>query len=141
MAKTNTLPLPQNIKNYGINFVNSDSFAADPGGAAPSNTKLLLEAGADDSLVKSIIVASEDNNAKVMAFWLAISGTKYFLGSVAIPANTSVDILDNLVGLPRDQSNRPVLALEATNEIYCAPYGAAITSGRTVFVTAQVEDY
>jgi len=153
MAKTTTLPITQTIQNPVVAIVNATSFIAANGGTAPTNTLLLLTAGADGSVVKSIIVSSDDSSARQISFYLSIDSgtTKYLLGTVNVAAGAgltsgttvNVDVLGNyyLLGLPVDQSNKPVIELKASSQIYVGVITAAVTSGRTLHVTAQMEDY
>ena len=153
MAKTTTLPITQTIQTLVISIVNATSFIAANGGTAPTNTVLLLTAGADGSVVKSIVVASDDSAAKQVSFYISVDSgtTKYLLGTVNVAAGagltsgttSNVDVLGNyyLLGLPVDQSNKAIIELKAGAQIYAGVITAAVTSGRTLHVIAQMEDY
>lgn len=150
MAKTTTLPITQTIQNPVVAIVNATSFIAANGGTSPTNTVLCLTAGAEGSEVKSITISSDDSSARVISFYLSTDSgtTKYLLGSVSVPSNSgltlvNVDVLGNvlMVGLPLDQSGKPVMILVAAARIYVGVTTAAITSGRTVHIISQVEDF
>lgn len=151
MAKTTTNPFTQTIKTPAQVLLNADgAIGTSDYGTAPSNTKLLLTAGSEGSIVKSLIVNSNDTTTRTLQFFLSLDSgvTKYLLFTVATPANAgfttvaSVDILaaSTTVGLPIDQSGRPVLPLEAEAQIY---FGStvAVNSARTIYAKAILEDF
>lgn len=153
MTKTTTLPITQTIQNPVVSIVNSTSFIEANGGTSPTNTVLLLTAGAEGSVVKSIVVSSDDSAVKQVSFYLSIDSgtTKYLLGTVSVAAGSgltsgtkaNVDVLGNyyLLGLPVDQSNKPVIELKAGSQIYVGVITAAVTIGRTIHIISQMEDY
>ena len=71
MAKTNTNPFTQTIRNPAATLVNADSFIAANGGTNPTNIKLLLTAGSEGSIVKSLIIASDDSSARTVSFYMS----------------------------------------------------------------------
>lgn len=152
MAKTNTNPFTQTIRNPAATLVTADSFIAANGGTNPTNTKLLLTAGSEGSIVKSLIIASDDSSARTVSFYMSTDGgtTDYLLFSVPVAANAgvngttiNVDVLNNAVvqGLQIDQSGRPVIPLAANASIYIGVITAAVTAGRTLHVVASLEDF
>jgi hypothetical protein len=152
MAKTTTNPFTQTIRNPAVTLVNADSFIAATGGTNPTNVKELLTAGAEGSIVKGLTIASDDTSARSVSVYVSTDAgtTKYLLFTVPVPANSgvngtviNVDLLNNAVvqGLPIDQSGRPILPLQAGEEIYVGVITAAVTAGRTLHVTANVEDF
>jgi hypothetical protein len=152
MPKTNTNPFTQTIRNPAATLVTADSFIAANGGTNPTNIKLLLTAGSEGSIVKSLIISSDDSSARTVSFYLSTDGgtTDYLLFSVpvAIAAGSNgttinVDVLNNAVvqGLQIDQSGRPVIPLAANARIYIGVLTAAVTSGRTLHVVASLEDF
>lgn len=152
MAKVNTLPVAQNINGpISVQFANADGAAGTGLTTAPSNTKLLYTAGANDSVLKSIIVSSDDSSARVLNLYVSPDAgtTKYWLSAFSIPitsgntgAIASVDILGSTLipGLCYDQSGKAVLPLQATYRIYVG-LQVAVTSGKFINVTAIGEDY
>ena len=152
MAKTTTNPFTQTIRNPSATLVNADSFIAANGGTSPTNVKELLTAGSEGSIVKSLIIASDDSSARTVSFYLSTDGgtTDYLLFSVPVVANSGVngiainiDVLNNAAvqGLQIDQSGRPIIALAANAKIYMGVITAAVTAGRTLHVVASVEDF
>lgn len=152
MAKTTTNPFTQTIRNPDVALVNANSFIAANGGTNPTNTVELLTAGSEGSILKSLIIASDDSSARTVSFYLSTDGgtTKFLLFSVpvAIAAGSNgttinVDVLNNAVvqGLQIDQSGRPIIALQANSKIFMGVITAAVTAGRTLHVVASVEDF
>ena len=150
MPKTTTLPIAQTIQTPVVSILNATSFIAANGGTAPTNTVLFFTAGAEGSEVKAIIISSDDSSARVVSFYISMDAgtTKYLLGSVNVPSSAgltlvNVDVLGNvlMVGLPLDQSGKPVLELVAAARIYVGVTIAAVTAGRTVHIIGQVEDF
>lgn len=151
MAKTTTCPITQSIKNDFVQFANADGACGTGFTTSPSNTKLLSTAGADDSVIKSLIVSSDDTSARLAVFYISPDGgtTKYWIGSVSIPATAgqtgtlaNVDILGSayLLGMCLDQSGKPVLPLQATYRLYVG-LQVAVTSGKFVNFATVREDY
>jgi len=153
MAKTTTLPITQTIQNNGVSLLNADSFIAANGGTAPTNTKLLMTAGAEGSVVKSFMIASDDSSARQVSLYLSYDAgtTKYLITTINVPTGTgltsgttvNIDVLGSvyMVGLPIDQSGKSVLMLAANARLYVGVITAAVTAGRTIHVLAQSEDF
>jgi len=152
MAKTTTNPFTQTIRNLAATLVNADSFIAANGGTVPTNTKELLTAGSEGSIIKSLMIASDDSSARSVSFYLSTDSgtTKYLLFTVPVAiasgsngTTINVDVLNNAVvqGLSIDQSGRPILPLAASAKIYIGVITAAVTSTRTLHVMANVEDF
>ncbi len=152
MPKINSNPFTQTIKVHAATLVTASSFIAANAGLIPTNTIKLLTAGAEGSIVKAITIASNDGTARNIAFYISTDAgaTKYLLGTVPVPANsgfngtnTVVDMLASSVvnGLTCDQSGRPVLLLEAADEIYIGVTAAAVSANCNIYVVAQVEDF
>ena len=153
MAKTTTLPITQTIQNPVVAIVNATSFIAANGGTSPTNTVLFMTAGAEGSEVKAIQIASDDSAAKQISFYLSTDAgtTKYLISTINVPigagltngTTANIDVLGStaMVGLPLDQSGKPVMILVAAARIYVGVITAVVTSGRTIHITGQVEDY
>jgi len=153
MAKTTTLPITQTIQNPVVAIVNATSFIAANGGTSPTNTVLFMTAGAEGSEVKAILIASDDSAAKQISFYLSTDSgtTKYLINTINVPIGSgltsgttaNIDVLGStaMVGLPLDQSGKPVMILVAAARIYVGVITAVVTSGRTIHITGQVEDY
>lgn len=152
MAKTYTVPITQNIQSTFGTLVNADSFTAANGGTAPTNTKLLCTAGADGSVLKSLTLSSDDSSARVVQFWISTDAgtTKYLIGSISVAANSgtngstaNVDFLGSqiLLGMCTDASGKYVIPLAANARVYYCVTTAAVTAGRTVYISATLEDF
>jgi hypothetical protein len=150
MAKTNTNPFTQTIKSPSIILQNADgAVGTNDYGTNPSNTKLVFTAGSDGSILKSLTANNNDSAKTLQVFLSRDSGTtKFLLFTVALAANagwTTVVTLDVLTastvaGLPIDQSGRPVLPMEAGEQLYVG-VTAAVTASKTIYVNAVVEDF
>ncbi len=151
MSKTSTNPFTQNIFNPVATIVNATSFTAANPGTAPTNTILFATAGANDSVLKSIIISSTDTAAATVQFWLSPDAgtTKYLIGSAVVAALSgnatviNIDVLANpiITGFATDQTGRPVLPLQATYRIYVGVITAAVTANKNVYIIGVQEDY
>ena len=152
MPKTTTAPITQSITNFGVSIVNGTGFIATNGSLnAPANTLLLTTAGAEGSIVKSMIIASDSSAASTIQFWISQDSgtTKRLLFTVVVAALSgqatlvNIDVLGNslVVGLSLDQMGRPVLQLAPNVQIYVGILTTAVVSGRTVYVTGSQEDF
>jgi len=151
MAKTNTIPFPQNVQNPAVTIVNATSFTAANGGTAPTNTVLFSTAGANDSVLKSIQISSDDSIARTVQFWLSTDAgtTKYLIGTVPVAAFSgsasliNIDVLGNaiLTGFAFDETGKPVLPLAANARIYVCIITAAVTATKTLYITGVQEDF
>lgn len=153
MAKSTTLPLTQNHRNVAATLVNSDSFTAINPGTSPTNTKLLLTAGPDGSILKHL-TACTDATAAAQTFGLWISSdsgtTKHLICVINVPLNSgytgaisNIDCLNNnfFIGLSYDQSGRPIIPLAANTQLYIGCLVTAVASNKTIWVTGVVEDF
>lgn len=151
MPKTYSIPIPQTIRTPAVTLVNADSFTAANPGTSPTNTKLLLTAGADGSVVKALHIASNDGSSRTVQFWISNDSgtTKFLIGSVVVAANSgaasaiNIDVLGNAIitGLPFDETGKPVLMLAANAQLYVGVITAAVAASAAVYVVAQLEDY
>lgn len=151
MAKTNTIPFPQTLQNPAVTIVTATSFTAANPGTAPTNTVLFATAGADGSVLKSIMIASDDSSARTVQFWLSTDAgtTKYLIGSTVVAALAgsatliNIDVLGNtiLTGFAFDETGKPVLPLAASARIYVGIITAAVTASKTLYITGSQEDY
>lgn len=151
MAKTVTNPFTQTITQIGQTIVNATSFTAANGGTAPTNTVLVTTAGADGSIIKSLMIASDDSSNRTVLFWTSTDSgtTKILIGAVVVTALSgsatliNIDVLANSIvtGLAIDQSGRPILELQANARLYAGVITAAVTSGRTLYIAGYQEDF
>jgi hypothetical protein len=151
MAVTNTLPITQAIQNWFQTLANADGACGTLVSATPANTKLLGTAGANGSILKALMVFSDDTAARVLDIFISPDAgtTRYFVGSVAVPitagstgAIINVDALANafLVGFSIDQGGKNIVELAPNNKVYIGAQ-VAVTAAKTVMVFGMVEDY
>ena len=155
MAKTTTAPLTQTVKNSGAVFINGGGVTAFTTGTSPANTQVLVTAGTEGCVVKSVRIASSNSAAALyLTFWLSYSGAPsvyYLLGTIPVPAlsgasptgsTVNVDVLGNsmLTGLALDQMSKPVLAMAAST-VLSVGIIAAPAATQFVWVTAESEDF
>lgn len=153
MAKTTTCPVTQTIQSFGQSFINSDSFVAANAGTSPTNTKSIFTAGSEGSVIKTLIIATDDTSAGIYNFYISTDSgtTKYLLFSVAVPAlsgfgsgtTANIDILGSAVvlGLPIDQSGKSVLPMKNGAILYAAKQTSAVTASKTTHIVGIAEDF
>jgi hypothetical protein len=139
MPKTITLPATQNIKNPTVSILPADGTAF----------KAIYAAGANDAVVKSLMLNSTDTAAQNVQLAYNNGSADFILGTVPVPALSgtngvapSVDALSRtwLPGLPYDQNGKSVLPLQA-GYILKARSLVAITAAKQIDVTTVVEEY
>jgi len=153
MAKSTTLPLTQNHRNIAATLVNADSFTAINPGTSPTNLKLLMTAGSDGSILKSLIACTDATAAaQTFGLWISTDGgtTDHLIAVVNVPLNSgytgavlNVDILSNAftIGLTYDQAGRAILPLQANAQLYIGCLTTAVAASKTIWVTGVVEDF
>lgn len=153
MAKTTTCPITQTIQTFGQSFVAADSFVAANAGTSPTNTKTVFTAGSEGSVIKSLMIATDDTSSSVYNFYISTDSgtTKYLLFAVAVAATAgfasgttvNIDVLGNgyVVGLPIDQSGKPVLPMGSEAILYAAKQTSAVTASKTTHITGIAEDF
>lgn len=139
MAKSTNLNFTQNIKTPMVSLNN----------ASGTTLVTLFTAGANDSVMNSIIATTNDTTTVNLCLVVNDGTTDRYLGCVNLPINSgrtgsiaSVDVLGSTLipGLSKDISGRSVLKLQAG---YIVKVGvlSAITSGKVVDVIGASEDY
>ncbi len=153
MAKITTCPITQTLQTFGVAFVAADSFVAANAGTAPTNSKTVFTAGSEGSVIKALMIATDDTAAGIYNFYISYDAgtTKYLLFSVNVPLTSgfgsgttvNIDVLGStvVVGLPIDQSGKPVLPMKASAILYAAKQTAAVTASKTTHITGVAEDY
>lgn len=147
----NSVPVTQAISNDLAQLSNGTGNAGTGWTTSPSNTVLLTTAGANGSVLKSLIASSDDSSARVLTLYLSPDSgtTKYAIGSVSIAAtagNTgaiaSTDLLSSTLfpGLAVDGAGKLILELAASMRLYVGVQ-TTITSGKLINVFAQREDF
>ena len=122
-------------KNAAVTFVNADGTTA----------KTLLTAGADGSKISRIGVVSDDTSSVLLKLYIRISGTDYWIGSYSVVTLSGTNgtasaknILDTTLMPWLDAAGE--FPLGASLDLKIAP-NAAVTSGKTVTITAYYGDY
>ena len=154
MAKAETLFHPQNITTIVASIVTATSFSATNPGTAPTNTVLVTTANANDSVIKSLIISSDDTQSKTVQFWRSLDGgtTKYLIGTVVIAALSgaatliNIDVLGNsiITGMELDESGKPVLKLQGSGtpeKIYACVITSAVAASKTIWISGTQLDY
>ncbi len=138
MAKTNTLPFTQAIK-FGSNTI----VAADT-----SSLKNVFTAGSNDSVLKSLVVVSDDTSARVLNVYVN-NGSDVLIGSVNVPitsgsngTSATVDLLSGTLfpGLPYDTNGKRILPLPASAIVKVSSQ-TTVTAAKTITIYGIAEDY
>jgi hypothetical protein len=161
MAKTTSNPFTQTIRTPGIiipsgvtlDVIANTTGVVTPGVLGTSGPQLVATAGTNDSVLKSLIITSNDTADRYVHIWLDRAGTTplTLLATISIPATSgantggnvaSVDILGSLMflGLPTDQTGKPTLPMAAGTNLYVGLV-AGLTGFKVLYVTAVLEDY
>jgi hypothetical protein len=139
MAKTSTPAFTQNILNSGTTFVTTDQ----------STYKVIAMAGANDSRVVHISIATDDNLGNTAFFAIRKSGVDYPLSWVAIPSfsgyDGTADIVEALIAttfLHRqiDNNANPYFELQAGLELVMRLQNP-VSVAKTLWVLVTQEDY
>lgn len=139
MAKLEAFNQTQNIKFAAVTILPADASAL----------KTVFTAGANDSIVKSLIVVSDDTAARVLDLYINNGTTDFRIGAVNIPlasgnagAVANVDLLSGawITGLPFDGSGKRVLPLPA-NYVLKVSSQSTVTAAKTITVACMAEDY
>lgn len=123
--------------------------------ADTTTLKTILTAGANGTLIDSILVSSDDSSTRDFQLWTTLSAVDYLLATVSIPANSGfsgsvslVSLLDNArfgtstapSGLQiTDPNGNKLLRLKA-GEILKAKVLVSVTAAKTVYVRASGAD-
>lgn len=139
MAKQTSLFLPRNFEAAADTIANADGTA----------WVAIYTASADDATVKALACVSDDTAARDLRIGIDIGSTVYQIGTVNIPiaagtngTTPAVDLLTAavLTFLPCDRNGKRILPLPAGAILKVAAL-AAVTSGKTLTITALVEEY
>lgn len=136
MAKGVSVYQPRLYKTEAVTLVNADG----------TTSKTLLTAGADDAIVKSLLITSTDTSARVVELILDDGTTEFVLASfnVAITAGTdgATAVVDALTasGLPLDSAGKKILPLETGMELKVRAQ-VAVTAAKVINFVATVEEF
>ncbi len=139
MTKANEPPYTQKFDHGAQTFVNADG----------TTIKDVYDPGAEDVIVTSISIVSDDTAALNTVIYLNNGTTDYPIGLAPAPAGSGTDgtnpAVDGLASaqlpfLSRDSVGNRILKLKSTWKLRAALTSAA-TSGKTVTIVATVEDF
>lgn len=139
MPKSTSLNFTQNLKVSTNTFLAADS----------TNLKVIYTAGVNDSVVKSIMINSDDTVTKLVDLYANTGTADIVLGGVLVAANSgtngiaaTVDLLNSSMfpGLPIDATGKRVLPLQA-NTVLKANLSSAMSAGKVLTVVTLAEDY
>jgi hypothetical protein len=136
MAKQTSVFATRTVKNSAVTFVNADGTTA----------KDLFTAGADDSLLRSVGIVSDDTASRVIDLFLHNGTTAFLLGSVNIPAASGSDGTTPEINallfasLPLDARDKKFIPLKTGWKLQAKMQGA-VTAAKTVTVICLGEDY
>lgn len=138
MPKTYTCPFTQNVNPQVPQvFANADG----------TTVKTCYTAGADDSVIKAIIVTSTDTAARDIRFLISDGTTNFQLRRVNILANAGnstsvapVDCLSGFVGLPLDEHGNRVLRLRRNFQLR-ANMVVSVSAATEIVVIVLGEDF
>lgn len=139
MPKSTNLNFTQTLKNPCLSLTSANTTVA----------ATLYTAGANDAVVKSLTVSSNDTSAVNLVISINNGTSDFVIGTVNIPINSgytgaiaSVDVLGSslLPGLPRDVNNRAIIPLAAGFVLKVGAL-ATMTAARVCNVVACVEEF
>ena len=139
MAKSTAVYKTININSGGASFANADG----------TTKKSVIAAGANDSIIKSVVIGSTDTSNRNVVLWLYDGANYWPIASVAVPlgagtiaAVQAVDAMDLpfLTGNTGATENLKVIELKTGWSLY-ASMVVAVTAATTVTVVAISEDY
>lgn len=139
MAKTNTIPIPQNVKSSGATFTNADGTA----------WKTIASGGANDALVKMAGAASTDTAIQNIQLGVSDGATVRPIGTVPVSANAGTNGTASAVDL-FDTAQIPQLAIDSNGKAFVplqAGYSlqakvlVAVTAAKQIDVQCAVEEY
>jgi len=150
MPKTNTLPLTQNIKVASNVLVNSSGVISGESGTSVSNLVTIYTCGSNDAIVKSLLLFSSDTANKNVSFYVNNGTADYLIGTITAWAYSgtsgttiNLDFLGSIYtqGFPIDASGKNVMPMQAGHVLKAGIVTTAVTSGKTISITAIVEEY
>jgi hypothetical protein len=154
MPKLTTTPFTQSIRNDLLVLSSGDGTIPNTStmGLSPTNVFLLTSGAPNDSILKSIHLASNNTALLEIAFFISTDNgaTDYLLGTARVAASggfngTSqpTDVLNSFI-LPYDNSGKRVLPMPSGTQVYAGvniTAGPGISPNKTVYIYAQVEDF
>lgn len=137
MAKQINSYRPRGFNAAGVQFVN----------ATGTTITTILAAGADDTIIKSLNITSDEAaTTRYVQLYIYDGTTNYLLDTIPVPALAgsdgtviSVDAL-RFAGLPLDAEGKKILPLKQGHTLKAAML-VAVTAAKTVTVIAIAEDF
>lgn len=140
MAKSSTLYVTQNYRNTTQTFTDVDG----------TNTKLLIDAGADDSNIIGISITSTSATDDILLLYLYDSSTDFLIGSFPVPAlsgSNGIVYKTNglnktiLAGITLDGNGNPYIPLAAGYSLRAALINGLSNNGEQTTVIVTAEDF
>ena len=139
MAKQSYTFWTKEFQNTGVTFVNADG----------TTKKTIFTGGADDSIIRTISICSDDTSSRIIQLFRTISATDYIIGSILVPTLSGTDgstprvnglngIL--LSGLVLDKEGNYVLQVVGAQTI-TASVTVAVTSAKTITIVTVGENF
>lgn len=136
MAKQSTIYQVVGSRFLGQTFQPSDT----------TTIKQVAPAGINDSLVKSILITNNDTSDAEVSLYINQGGTDYLIDTIKVVSGSGFDGthpgVDGLANaaLPLDVAGKKFCNLPAGTFLR-ASVGTTVGSGKTVTVSAQLQDY
>lgn len=117
--------------------------------ADTSTLKTLVTAGASGSKVTSIMAASDDSSARIVAYGITRGGTFYQIGAVSVAITSGTDgataatnllSVSQVAGLPIDADGQRYLLLQSGDTLQVKTT-TTVTSAKTVHLVATYGDF
>lgn len=154
--KSEAIYQPQSSTTIAAALVNASGFTATNPGTAPTNTVLVATAkSTDESVIRSLCIASDDTSARTVQFWRSKDGgtTKYLIGICVVAALSgsatlvNIDVLRcaTMTGLELDENLQPIIRLQydggVAEQLYACVITAAVTASKTLWITGTQCNY
>ncbi len=136
MAKTTLVYKPKGYSNQGANFDIADT----------TSIKDVATASADDSIIKSISIVSDDVATRYISLIVNDGANDRIIDTIEVPAGAGTDgitpAVDGLANtlLPLDSSLKKILPIMGGGKL-CAKMVATITAAKTVTLNVIQEDF
>lgn len=136
MSKQSVVFSPTGVNNKGVKFQNADG----------TTVKDLFVADTDDSLIRSIVLVSDDTTDRIATLILNDGTTDFTIGAISVPAgsgtNGTASPVDGLPWdwLPVDARGKKFLEIKGGWKLR-GKMDAAVTSAKTVTVVSIGDDY
>lgn len=136
MAKSTLIFQPKCYALGAKNFANADG----------TTSVAIVTAGADDAILKSLSITSNDTASRVFEIILKQGATEFIIDTITVPPASGTDgvtpAMDGLTAtfLPQDRVDKKILPLKG-GTILMARAQAAVTAAKTVAFVAVLEEF